>query len=164
MPSANTNDAAGGLASVLSESRVGTFKLPISSFVHTTSGRLLREAGVNDLYNDIKKKGWLSTNLPTVCLLGDPPEGGLNADNVDSYKYRMINGNHRLKALRRLLEEQDPFAPSAIEVDVHTGLSLDMERHIAFSKCFIFHVFLSLSVLCLFLRGFVCYVVPAAFA
>ena len=132
MPS--TDADVGGLASVLKDSRVGTFTLPVSSFIHTTSGRLLRRAGIDDLYADIKQKGWLKRSLPTVCLVGDVPEGGLTADNVDSRQYRMIDGNHRLAAIRLLEKEPDSCAPAAIDVDVHAGISKDTEKHIALSE------------------------------
>ena len=91
MPSQESE--AGGLASVLKESRVGTFTL--SNFVHTTSGRLLRKAGIDVLYADIKKKGWLT-------IIGDLPDEGLTVDNANTCQYRMVDGNHRLAAIRLL--------------------------------------------------------------
>lgn len=123
-----------GLSSLLSETFVGAFTLPLACFVHTTSGRKLREAGVIDLLSDIKQKGWLSSHTPTVCIVGDVPEGGLTVENAESYQYRMIDGNHRLAALRRLTADNESSAPSAIKVDVHSGISHDTERHIAISK------------------------------
>jgi len=49
-------------------------------------------------------------------------------------QYRMIDGNHRLAAIRLLEKDHDPGAPAAIDVDVHFGLSPDIEKHIALSK------------------------------
>eukprot|EP00752_Nemacystus_decipiens_P011591 g10293.t1 len=72
----------------------------------------------------------------TACLVGSVPEGGLTEDVAEQQHYRLINGNHRLAALLRLVEEDkvaDPPRTSteAIEVDVHVGLSLERERLIA---------------------------------
>ena len=144
-----TDADVGGLASVLKDSRAGTFTLPISRFIHTTSGRLLRRAGIDDLYADIKQKGWLTTSLPTVCLVGDVPEGGLTADNADSRQYRMIDGNHRLAAIRLLEKEPDSCAPAVIGVDVHAGKSKDTEKHIALSEPVVVKSFVSLCFICL---------------
>lgn len=149
MPSTKAT-GLGGVSHVLSETFVGVFTLPLTSFIHTTSGRKLREAGVNDLISDIKQKGWLSNQRPTVCLVGDLPDGGLSVENSGSHQYRMIDGNHRLAALRRLAEDAALSPPTDIKVEVHAGISEDLERHIAISKyCVVFSV--CVTAFCIYL-------------
>lgn len=80
------------------------------------------------------KKGWLTANLPTVCLIGDLPEEGLTSDNDSVRQYRMIDGNHKLAAIRLFMKDHHPCASTAIDADVHVGLSTDIEKHIALSE------------------------------
>ena len=46
----------------------------------------------------------------------------------------MIDGNHRLAAIRLLEKEPNSCAPAVSNVDVHAGISKDTEKHIALSE------------------------------
>lgn len=72
----------------------------------------------------------------TVCLIGSLPNEGLTPERAASRQYRMINGNHRLAALL-LLEKELPAGSTqtTIAVDVHVGMTIDVEKHVAFCKC-----------------------------
>lgn len=125
------------LATTLEETKLGTYRLPITALQHTSSGRPLHQEGVESIRGSIHEKGWLGSKM-TACLVGDVPAGGLTVDNAPSLQYRLINGNHRLAALVLLLEEKKRETPSCdatiIEVDVHQPLSVDKERLVASSE------------------------------
>ena len=46
----------------------------------------------------------------------------------------MIDGNHRLAAIRLLKKEPNSCAPAVSNVDVHAGISKDTEKHITLSE------------------------------
>lgn len=136
MPARADDDAV--LANILDESRVGRFTVPITNLEHTSLGRPLHTDGIKSIRDSITVQGWLGSKM-TVCLVGSIPEGGLTEDAATGHQYRLINGNHRLAALRELQDENkaaDPPVPTTdfIEVEVHAGLSLEEERLIASSK------------------------------
>lgn len=132
MPPAPT--ATAGLAKLLDGTRVGRFKVPISQLSHTTSGRPLHASGVTTLVASMRDNGWLASPM-TVCLIGAQPEDGLQQNIAGDHQYEMVNGNHRLAALKRLEADPDFESPTDIEVEVHTGMDADTQRLVASSEC-----------------------------
>ena len=132
---------AADLAKVLQGSRLGRYQLPLSALSHTTSGRPLHQTGVATLLASIESNGWLGSPM-TACLVGDAPDGELTPDVAHGRQYLMINGNHRLAALKQFYTSKaaDDGAAEAdlskytVEVDVHFGLNEEARRLVASSE------------------------------
>jgi len=140
MPPSPPADAA-DLAKVLQGSRLGRYQVPLSALSHTTSGRPLHQTGVATLLASIESNGWLGSPM-TACLVGDAPDGELTPDVAHGRQYLMINGNHRLAALKQFYTSkaaEDGAAEAdlskyTVEVDVHFGLNEEARRLVASSE------------------------------
>jgi len=139
MARASPADAA-DLAKLLNGSKLGRYALPLSKLSHTESGRPLHQAGVATLLSSLETSGWLGSQM-TVCLVGDVPDEGLNQDNAAGRQYLVVNGNHRLAALRRFYENKSKAAGETLDLgahrvdcEVHTGLNDETQKLVASSE------------------------------
>ena len=119
----------GGVGAVLTNSKVGTFEVPVSKLVLTNMGRSLRDAGVKQLRKSMEQDGWLSHSMPIVTLVHNGSEHAITQDNARNFDYRVVDENHRVAALRSLDEQRG--IDSIIFVRVHRNLGERIERILA---------------------------------
>jgi hypothetical protein len=87
--------------------------------------RQVREAFVEELVSNIKHSGWNPSSFPTVY---EPVEGvearSLSRDVLDTLEFSIMDGSHRLCALRTL--QRDPAVP---EFDANTLINVRVVPH-----------------------------------
>lgn len=119
-------------AELLAGHLIGTFRARVSKLTLTTAGRALQEAGVDTLLKSITDDGWVTSATPVVTLEHAADEGILSDANSTDLTFRIIDGNHRVAALKRLDEKN--ATDSIIDVQVHRALGERAERIIATSE------------------------------
>ena len=91
------------LTDLFDEHLCGTHDIPLSQITCTALVRPVNLGGVERLKNSIRAKGWLRNHAPAVVLdCHLVPDGQLQPDTFDSVCVRVLDGNHRVSALREL--------------------------------------------------------------
>ena len=117
---------------MLSGSFIGTFKTRVSQVQHTSSGRELRRAGIELLCQSIKETGWLKDSIPVATLVDSTQERVIKEASVMDILLRLVDGNHRIAALRAIDDEGG--TDSEVLVSVYSRFETSMERAIADRK------------------------------
>ena len=99
--SANSDEEKTGVSVMLDDAYIGTFNVPLSKLRLTTTGRPLREAGVQKMMQSIKEDGWLTSSMPIVVVLNNEDGQNITAANACTIYYGVLDGNHRVEALLR---------------------------------------------------------------
>lgn len=110
-PSSEASTASGPqqkrqLIDLLHEHSCGTFDIPLKSIVCTALVRPVNSGGVERLKSSIQMKGWLPNHPPAMVLDRDlVAEDRPCNDTFDRVRVRILDGNHRVTALRALFGE-----------------------------------------------------------
>lgn len=116
-----------GMQKLLQRSFIGTCRVSVAQLELTSFGRPLRQLGVQKLQKAIREHGFIESFAPLVCLT----ENLASLDSLPSDALmRVIDGNHRVAALKANDEEDDKAASSVI-VRVHTAMDDTMMRMVA---------------------------------
>lgn len=117
-------------SSALSANYKGVYCADVSKLRTTTAGRPLREPDIKDMMQSIANDGWVDTSMPVVTLHLQSDEGSLTHEDSTTFSFRVIDGNHRVVSLQRLLAgERDDQAKVnrdilTTEVNVHVYVRL----------------------------------------
>lgn len=123
-----------GTSELLATFYIGAIKVPITQLDLTSIGREQRQAGVDALKKQIETDGFDQNYAPVVCLLHPLPADQTLDDvlAVDGVRFRVIDGNHRVAALKMIDDEKPAAAPGrVISVRVHQPMKPATERMVA---------------------------------
>lgn len=116
-------------AALLASHFIGTFRASVSKLILSTAGRSLQEEGVDTLLKSITQDGWVTSVTPVVTLEDASYAEILTRENSIDLKFRVVDGNHRVAALKRV-DERDG-SNTVIDVQVYRTLEERTERIIA---------------------------------
>ncbi|CAN0524822.1 unnamed protein product, partial [Ectocarpus sp. 12 AP-2014] len=83
---------------------VGEFNVPMASIAAAENSRQVNPAGVRQLMDSIRSKGFMATSPPQIMFPEIGEDEHLTQDQVDNNKLRAIciDGSHRIEALKLL--------------------------------------------------------------
>lgn len=124
------------MAELLKTYFIGQAKVNVDDLVLTTIGREQRESGILALMKGMEHHGFIEGYAPTVCLVQDlPVEQSLDMVlAVGGVKFRVLDGNHRVAAWRRIHDKNkadNPELETMIPVRVHRPMTPSTERIVA---------------------------------
>lgn len=129
MPPKQSGIAPGGMQKLLERSFIGNSRVSIDHLEMTTVGRAQRQSGIKELQTAIRDNGFIESFAPLVCLPGDL-QGSLLSDIPSGTTMRVIDGNHRVAALKAN-DEEAGRPPSTILVRVHNPMESTMMKMVA---------------------------------
>lgn len=99
------------LNKVLEEHYVGTFLLPLKAVTSSISTHPVFQSGIDVITASMDKAGgFLELHAPLVTIDSDDiPEEGLDDETAPEKKYNMMDGAHRLHALKARNNEEACF-------------------------------------------------------
>lgn len=126
-----TSDGSGstGMKALLAKFFIGNARVTVDKLVLTSIGRVLRDAGVEMLKEQISANGFLDQFAPIVCLMTPLLEGESLADAVavEGARFKVLDGNHRTAA-QVMLDKERGTGPTEILVEVHRCMPAATER------------------------------------
>ena len=117
------------IAALLAGHFIGVYRASVSKLILSTAGRSLQETGVNAILSSISQDGWITSATPVVTVEKSSDEAILNEGNSIDLKFRVVDGTHRVAALKRVDERNG--TDTVIDVQVHRKLEERAERIIA---------------------------------
>ncbi|CAN0414930.1 unnamed protein product [Pylaiella littoralis] len=120
-----------GMKKLLGTYFICEMRVPVAKLIKTSIGRELRSAGVNHLKECIERDGFLEQFAPVVSLMKPLSDGESLEDvmPVEGFKLKIIDGNHRVKALE--LIDGEKGTATSINCRVHGVMSPSAERMVA---------------------------------
>ena len=119
------------LTDVLNEHLCGVYDIPLSQITSTALVRPVNLGGVQRIKNSIRAKGWLRNHAPAVSLDRHlVPDGQPRPETFDSVCVRVLDGNHRVSALRDLFG-----ADHRIPCRVYWAFDPEISRVVSDGEC-----------------------------
>ena len=129
--SGGQDDLPKNTADVLTRAKIGTFRVKVANLLTCQSGRQLSKPGVTKILDSIRRDGWLNSG-PILTLYDAGDERLLNEHNSVDLKYRVIDGKHRIAALKE--HNKEMTEETFIVADVHRQIGNRLERVLAHRK------------------------------
>lgn len=125
-----------GMKKLLGTYFICEMRVPVAKLIKTSIGRELRSAGVNHLKECIERDGFLEQFAPVVSLMKPLSDGESLEDvmPVEGFKLKIIDGNHRVRALE--LIDGEKGTATSINCRVHGVMSPSAERMVAAGEAF----------------------------
>lgn len=116
---------------LLADYYIASVMVPSSKLVLTTIGREQRDSGVAKLKEAILQDGFMDEFAPIATLMKPLSEGQSLEDAIalDSFRLKVIDGNHRVKAMQMI--DQDETKKTRILVRVHSVMGTNTMRMVA---------------------------------
>lgn len=119
---------------LLADYYLASVMVPSSKLVLTTIGREQRDSGVAKLKEAILQDGFMDEFAPIATIMSPLREDQSVEDAIalDSFRLKVIDGNHRVKAVQMIDQEQGK--ETRILVRVHSVMGMKTMRMVASGK------------------------------
>lgn len=105
IPSPPPGRSSNTLADTLERHFIGCYDVPLKQITLTSFARPISEKGLESVMQSIRDKGWLPHAPPAVVVAREGlPNGEFTEDCIATAEYRVLDGNHRIGAAKRLFD------------------------------------------------------------
>lgn len=99
------------LSQTLASHHIGVFEVPLEKIVVTALVRQLNDKGLDTVSDSVKKNGWMPSSAPSVVVSRELcPNGEWSAECISTASFKVLDGNHRITAAKRLFGRETRVA------------------------------------------------------